>query len=259
MLINRIKYLLIGICLFFVFTGMSAQTLPTIPIPQPVDPNRGLLPSFPYNNPQPDIYNPNELTDIRKRNNEMIERDIEEVQQRAQIEIQRRSAIRLLVDSGFPSLSDIYDTSCYTKAFDEIENMLKGTQPMNLGRAVFLVENAYYDDSISYQYYQKAIKTKIELCNAKIKEEKLDGQTNIVKNIMLFSILTDTLKIKTGGKTVTSFPLKYDLDDYQSQLNYDSRFVTKLMRTGIGQCQSMPLYYLDCLTDHLAPISRVGI
>jgi len=34
------------------------------------------------------------------------------------------------------------------------------------------------------------------------------------------------------------------LDDYKSEKHFDSHFVTKLMRSGIGQCYSMPLYYL---------------
>ena len=238
---HKTKYLA-SIILLFVFANISAQTLPTIPVPQPVNPNQYFRPSFPQTNP----HNPNELNDIQRRNNAMIRQDIEEHQRHIHAEIQRQSAIKMLLEGGFPSQSyqDPEGTDCFYRAFEEINQMLKGEIPMNLGRAVFLVENAYYKDSLDYSEYKKAIKAKVELCNAKIKEEKLNGQDNVIKNMMLFSILTDTMKIKTGGKTQTSYPLKYNLEDYQSKINYDSHFVTKLMKTGIGQCHSMPLYFL---------------
>lgn len=63
---------------------------------------------------------------------------------------------------------------------------------------------------------------------------------------MLFRLIADTLKFKNKGteKTLTHLPIKYDYDDYRSQQHYDSHFVTKLMKSGVGQCYSMPLYYL---------------
>ena len=57
---------------------------------------------------------------------------------------------------------------------------------------------------------------------------------------------TDTIKIKDKktGKTLTHYPVKYNYEDYESKISYDSHFVTTLMRTNTGQCHSMPLYYL---------------
>jgi hypothetical protein len=245
----------VGIALIFILTGASAQNLPVVPRPLAF-PNVQSFPAFPqYNNPQnkqpinpytqrqPNPYNQNGLSDIQQRNQAKIEEDMKTYQQ-MQMEIQLQSDIKMLIETGFPTQSDIYDTSAYEKAFNEIDSMLNGSQPMNLGRAIFFVENAYYGDSLNYAAYRKAIQSKVELCNAKIKEEKLNGQDNIVKNMMLFSLLTDTMKIRTKGRTVTSYPLKYDLYDYKSEANFDSHFVTKLMRTSVGQCYSLPLYYL---------------
>lgn len=250
---NRIKYLS-ALVAMIISTGLSAQVLPTIPTiatPRPhVFPNYShnqqptnpysRQPVFPNTGSPVNPYNPNELTDIQKRNEAMYAEDMMHMQ----MEMQRQADIKMLIESGFPSQSDIHNTSCFQKAFNEIESMLKGNQPLNLGKAVFLAENAYYGDSIDYTDYQRAIKAKVEFCKAKIREEKMDGQNNVVKCMMLFSALTDTLKLKSNGRTLTSFPLKYNLDDYQSRISYDSHFVTKLMKTGMGQCQSMPLYYL---------------
>jgi len=240
---HKIKYFTSSV-LLSVFMSVSAQTLPTVPVPQAVNPNKNFQSSFPYGNQRTNPHNPNELSDIQRRNYEMIMRDVEENQRQIDAEIQRQSVIKMLLEKGFASQSEIHDTSCYQNAFNEINQMLKGEIPMNLARAVFLVENAYYGDSLKYSDYENFIKNKVALCKSKIQEEKLNPNDNLVKNITIYRLLTDTLKIKTGGKIINSYPISYDYYDYRSEENYDSHFVTKLMRSGIGQCYSMPLYYL---------------
>ncbi|MDR2057295.1 MAG: hypothetical protein LBP83_03260 [Dysgonamonadaceae bacterium] len=184
------------------------------------------------------------MTDIQERNKAMIQEDMENMQ----AEIQRQSTILTLTRSGFSSQSyiDPERAKHFYQAFDEINAMLKKETALNLGWAVFLVENAFYGNSLNYFEYKDFIKNKIQLCNQKIKEEKLNGNNNPVKNMMLFRLITDTLKIKSTGKErqLIHLPIKYDYDDYQSKQHYDSHFVTKLMRSGVGQCYSMPLYYL---------------
>lgn len=124
--------------------------------------------------------------------------------------------------------------------------MLKGDTPLNLGRAVFLIENAYYNNAIDYNEYRSSIKNSADFCNQIMEKEKLDKNDNLVKNMMIFRYMSDTLEIrdKATQKKLFHYPVKYNLEDYDSHINYDSHFVTTLMRTGKGQCQSMPLYYL---------------
>jgi hypothetical protein len=233
---------LMGIVFIFCLTGLSAQNignigqLPVMNAPQAPNP-------FPFNRPQNNPYNPNEWSNIQKQNAAIIN-DSEHLQ----AEIQRQSAIQSLTANGFPSQSyqDPEGTNCFYQAFEEINTMLKGDQALNLGRVVFLVENAYYGNTLDYADYQKTIKDNVQLCHQKIKEEKLNGNNNMVKNMMLFRFLSDTLKIKAQGteKMLTHYPIRYNLDDYESKINYDSHFVTKLMQSNFGQCHSMPLYYL---------------
>ena len=161
-------------------------------------------------------------------------------------EIQRQAAIKQLLENGFPSQMDANGFSHFFGAFREIRDMLEGRLPLNLARAVFLVENAYYGNKLDYQEYNDFINQKIQLCELKIAEEKQDIHNNTVKNMMLFRLISDTLTFNDAAseKTVTHLPVKYDYDDYQSKQNYDSHFVTKLMRSNVGECYSMPLYYL---------------
>jgi len=216
--------------------------LPTIGVPQPNIPN-----PYQYQTNRQQV-NPYDIIDndaIQKRNQQLINETVEAERRNAQ-SIQPQSDIQMLASKGFPSQSYQEGTSSYYKAFDEINNMLEGKQQLNLGRAIFLVENAYYNNKLNYEDFQKTITDQIKICNEKIREEKLNKENNLVKNMMLFRLISDTLKIKPVGveRSITHFPIKYDLDDYKSEKHFDCHFVTKLMKSGYGQCYSMPLYYL---------------
>jgi hypothetical protein len=162
--------------------------------------------------------------------------------------MQRKEAVKILIEKGFLPQSNLdpQGTDYFYRAFDEINAMLQGKKPLSLERTVFLVENAFYNNAMKYSEYQEFIRHKVNLCNRKIYEEKLNGKNNLVKNMMLFRLISDTLQFKDFSSETTQIhlPVKYDYDDYQSKKSYDSHFVTKLMRSGVGQCHSMPLYYL---------------
>lgn len=184
--------------------------------------------------------------DHTQRQNQQIMEEAEEYERRYTQRNQPQSDIQMLASKGFPSQSYQQGTSNYYKAFEEINNMLDDKQPLNLGRVIFLVENAYYNNTLNYGDYQKTITDQIKICNEKIREEKLNKESNLAKNMMLFRLISDTLKIKPIGteRPITHYPIKYDLDDYKSEKHFDSHFVSKLMKSGSGQCMSMPLYYL---------------
>ena len=238
------------ICIILVFCTVylfaqnvgSIGKLPVITLPVP--PNPYQQSQTPFNRQQNNPYNPHELSDIQKRNQAMINEDIATIQ----AEIQQNLAIKQLIDSGFPSQSyqDPQGTAYFYQAFEEINDMLKGEKPLNLGRAVFLVENAFLGNTLDYSNYQNFIKHEIELCNRKIREEKLNPANNMVKNMMLFRLISDTLTFKNNvseGLT-THLPIIYDYEGYDYTEHYGTQFVTYLMKNGIGQCYSMPLYYL---------------
>jgi len=242
------NFIIIVFAFVFVAFRVTAQSSPTIPIPQlptigvPQTPNPY---QYQTNRQQVNPFNAIDHDAIQKRNQQIINEALENERQNSRSN-QPQSDIQMLATKGFPSQSYQEGTSNYYQAFAEINNMLNGKQPLNLGRAVFLVENAYYNNSLNYADYQKNLNDQVQVCNQKIREEKLNGDNNLVKNMMLFRLISDKLKIKPAGteRSITHLPIKYDLDDYKSEKHYDSHFVTKLMRSGSGQCLSMPLYYL---------------
>jgi len=62
----------------------------------------------------------------------------------------------------------------------------------------------------------------------------------------LFRFMADTLKVKNPAteQTITTFPKTYDFEDFWVRQDYRKMFVSKLLKTGTGQCHSLPLLFL---------------
>ena len=229
---------------------------PTVPIPQIKLPQTPKAPTVPTSRSIfPNVLNSgfNQqaqqaaiMQEVQAHQRQLQTASNNEAQNNIQNEIQRQNDIMMLTKYGFPMQSEYEGTSAFYSAFDEISNMLNGQETLNLGRAVFLVENAWHNNKYDYDEYKNGIKAGIDFCNQKIEEEGLNKDDKLVKNMMLFRFMTDTLKIKDKStqKALTHYPVKYNYEDYESKISYDSHFVTTLMQTNTGQCHSMPLYYL---------------
>lgn len=238
------------IILLISFVDFCSAQIPSVPVPQLGLPNTLPIRTSPNNFNNPTISNQQTqqaaiFQEVQAHQRQQQEIANNEVKNKEKIESQRQYDIQILSTYGFPMQSAHEGTSAFYSAFEEINGMLNGKDTLNLGRAVFLVENAWHNNKYDYNDYQKGIKASIDFCNRKIQDEKLDKNDNLVKNMMLFRYISDTLQIKEDSyKNQIHYPIRYNYDDYDSQTSYDSHFVTTLMQTGVGQCHSMPLYYL---------------
>ncbi len=133
-------------------------------------------------------------------------------------------------------------TAHYRAAAQEIRAMLDGKHPCDLKRAVFLVENAWNDNQGDYREFCNRISDMADACRHLINSSgKHDNQT---RNMAVFDFLTDTTRVSTSQGMQTNLPVRYDFDDFMGREDWTKMFVTKLVRTGSGQCHSMPLLYL---------------
>jgi len=239
------KYRII-ISLLFVANVLTAQIVPDLPVIK--TPNRNtpvnLLQNFPQIRQPNDPHDPT-IQSIQQRNNQAIMEEVRQFEsQRISEEQIKRERIQATIEKGFGSLSDEAGTGHYYSAYNEINSMLEGNSPLNLKRAVFVTENAYYGNQYIYDEFSDALKEDVRLIDLKIDEEKLDREDNITKNMMIFRYIVDTLRIKDKKNTYAHLPITYNYDDYESKKSFDSHFVIKLMQSGKGQCVSMPMYYL---------------
>lgn len=243
------RSLYIGLLISIVFTleiiaqaALPIVKFPEVPKPTVKMPNTQI--GYGRSNNTSNPHNPADFTNIQRQNAAIMQ----EVRENEMIvaEARRQAEIQTLLTGKFPYQSADIGTSHYHNAFNELKSMLDGDTILHLGRAIFLVENAYYGNIHNFKDFQNAIKGGAELCKMKIEDEKLDGIDNLTKNMMIFRFISDTLewRDKATKKKMYHYPVKYDYDDYKSEINFDSHFVSSLMRNGKGQCLSMPLYYL---------------
>lgn len=253
-----IKYFLVSLLL----TGFAVQQIsgqypnvPTVSTPKPATMQPNVIigqPSVPYSN----FGTP---TSVQEQNARILQ-EVQQHQQQTQIANQKmmqeaaeefeprqgtnfaacRSAIPL------PDYSKAKGVENFHRAFEGIEKMLTGEAPISIKDAVFLAENTYYGNSLNYEDYNKSIRRDVELCNAKIRQQKLNAKDPMVKAMMLFHFLTDTFKVKLSAneKTLVHYPMTYDYNDPQGKEDITKLFVTKLMAENTGQCNSMPKRFL---------------
>ena len=137
-------------------------------------------------------------------------------------------------------------TVAYRKAANILFSMLNGTKPANLKDAVFAVENAYFKGKLEYSKYNKAIQRLVAIAKLKAIQNGYNWSDPLTRNMMLFRVMTDTLKIKFPGQEtpITSYPMRYDFNDPKGNEDETKQFISKLLSTHSGQCHSLPLLYL---------------
>jgi len=132
----------------------------------------------------------------------------------------------------------------YFKAFNELSTMLdNGT--LDLKRAVFLVEHAY-DTTLTYERFKSQIGKLVEIIGLKMKQDKISPDDNMGKIMTLFKFMADTITVQHPAteKRITTYPKTYDFVDFYGLHDYSKMFVSKVIRTGTGQCHSLPLLFL---------------
>ncbi|HFG0566532.1 TPA: hypothetical protein ACGFUW_002314 [Flavobacterium psychrophilum] len=144
------------------------------------------------------------------------------------------------INYNLPSNSDKFGTEFYRTVFDKM--LILDETNYSIKDVNFQIENAYFDNKIDKAEFDKTIKQTGEFLIAKMKELNYDLDSNPAKNYMLFQFFSETLQL--NGFKQKHFPITYDFEDYRGDKDWSKMFVTKLLRTGKGQCHSMPLLYL---------------
>jgi hypothetical protein len=138
----------------------------------------------------------------------------------------------------------------FVKAYNEIESMLSGKQKIDFVRATWLVESAH-DQSLTWEEFNNLFQNGVDVISALMVQDKVDPNDNLSKIMAIYKYMADTTKIyiKAKEKTIVTKPMVYDYEDYGGKQDITKVFVSKLMRTGSGQCMSLPmLYYLYAKT-----------
>lgn len=137
--------------------------------------------------------------------------------------------------------------SVYNEAFYEIKNMLISSN-YDFKRAIFLSENAYFNDSLKYENFKKDISQLVMLCNLSAKNSKLlynlSDSSKVIKYASVFKLMTDGIWFAKSDSTLLQFPpYIYDFEDFAGDKDWSNMFVSKLIKTHRGNCHSLPFLY----------------
>ena len=151
--------------------------------------------------------------------------------------IRRNRSIRY----DLPPCVSSSEAHAYHYAFDKLSKMADDTS-FSISEAVFIIENAYYDNIGKFEVFDSGIKRIGSFINTMMDQFGYDKQSNSAKNLMLFQFFSDTL-VNNKTKEI-SYPFEYDFEDFAAKEDLTKLFVSKTLRTRSGQCLSLPLLYL---------------
>lgn len=154
---------------------------------------------------------------------------------------------------NIPPAQNYYaNTLHYRNALSELIEMKKGTKPFSIKRAVFLVENAYNNNTLDYKKFCSQIGNKVALCKKILKEEGIKENNNLGKNYIIQKLFSEKILLYQNDTVISKvyMPYRYDFNDFMGDKDWSNMFVSKLLKTGKGQCHSLPLNYL-CIAEGL--------
>ncbi|WP_394678718.1 hypothetical protein [uncultured Sphingobacterium sp.] len=139
------------------------------------------------------------------------------------------------------------DNRFYNDAYLTIDNMLNDKQKYSFKTAVLSVENAYYQGKLDTVEVDRKIKFMANFCKTIVRNRDLtynerDKET-VSKYAAIFSVICEETPILINQDTVRYKPFSYDFQDVFGHKDLTSLFVSKLVTTQKGNCNSLPYLY----------------
>lgn len=137
--------------------------------------------------------------------------------------------------------------SNYSNTFSRIKLMLSGKDSLDFKKAVFLTENAYFDNQLDKTVFDKAVNFNTSICRGIIASGNIQypekDKEKATAQCAVFVFMTDTIPVATKNGTVIHAPFTYNFDDFAGQKDWSNMFVSTLMQTKKGNCHSLPFLY----------------
>jgi len=150
----------------------------------------------------------------------------------------------------------------YNDAYQTIDNMLNGKQKYSFKDAVFSVENAYFQGKLDTVQLNREVKFLTRFANAIVANRDLNYQQSdkarVSKYAAIYSIMCQTLPIAVQDTVIQYKPFNYDFKDVFGHHDITNLFVSKLLATKKGNCNSMPYLY-KILAEELGETAHLAL
>ena len=146
---------------------------------------------------------------------------------------------------------------CFYAAFDSLKNMLEGKDSLNYEKAVFITENAYYDNAFNYADFEKTIDLNIACIDSIAQHGKQENEDKLlhlglykknmlnlnITNCAIYNYMTDTIYFRHHDTLSYKPPFNYSSDDPYGSTNWENTQVLHLLNGSKGNCYALTALY----------------
>lgn len=165
----------------------------------------------------------------------------------------------LFVVFSLTSINAQNNERIYETIFNSVDSMLTGIKPVNFQQAVYLTENAYFDNQLDKKAFDDAIRFNTSICRGIIASGNIQypekDKERATAQCAVFVYMTDSIPIATENGVVVHEPFTYNFDDFAGKKDWSNMFVSTLMQTQKGNCHSMPYLYKMIMDELGQPVS----
>lgn len=135
----------------------------------------------------------------------------------------------------------------YERAFSKLDSMLRGFRPYSFKHAVFITENAYLEDTLSYKWFDDQVDQLAALSRSimfSLRAKDHPDKERMEMSGKIFFAMTKPSNLKVNEQQSYLFaPYRYDFEDIWGEDDWRQMFVSKLLATHKGNCHSLPYLY----------------
>ncbi len=152
----------------------------------------------------------------------------------------------ILISCVFPLLF-LKAEHCYLTAYDTIDSLLQNVEKVEYKEAVFIIENAYFDNQLDKSIFDSQIRFYTSVCKGIMESGNIlypeTDKERASAQCATFLFMVDSIPISTPEGIINLTPFEYNFDDFAGKLDWANMFVTTLIATNKGNCHSLPILY----------------
>ncbi|MDR6546705.1 hypothetical protein J2810_002765 [Chryseobacterium rhizosphaerae] len=150
----------------------------------------------------------------------------------------------------------------YNDAYQTIDNMLNDKQQYSFKEAVFSVENAYYQGKLDTDKLNQEVRFLKNFATAVMQDMNLkytdSDRDKVAKYAAIYSIMCQALPVAVKDTVLQYKPFHYDFEDVFGHKDITNLFVSKLLATKKGNCNSLPYLY-KILAEELGTTANLAL
>lgn len=150
----------------------------------------------------------------------------------------------------------------YDDAYQTLSRMIKDESRYNFKEAVFSVENAYLNGRLDTVSINREIRKLTHLCNSVMQSRQLDygerDRDKVSTYAAVFTVMSQVIPVVIHDTLYSYKPFTYDFEDVFGHEDLNNLFVSKLLKTHTGNCNSLPYLY-KILAEELGVTANLAL